>query len=249
MNYAIYLSILNLTLLARLRLIFRDEGATSKDLTIIGVLPLLMLPFLQFSWGWVLLAIHLVSYPFVMRATEQNKAKLNRNRALTLLYHLFITGIICSPLLNINGGLLAEKVISFFGWMFLPGKNISVDVGMVNNLQVILAGILLVINEMNIVLRYILDVMGLQSLSAQEDKVSDEEYSMGRLIGLLERIFIFIFVLLNQYSAIGFILAAKGVTRFNNFKDDRSFAEYVLIGTLLSTLLALIIGWGVRILI
>lgn len=249
MNYAIYLSILNLALLARLRLIFRDEGATSKDLTIIGVLPLLMLPFLQLSWGWVLLAVHLVSYPFVMRATEQNKAKLNRNRALTLLYHLFITGIICSPLFNVNEGLLAEKVISFFGWMFLPGKNISMDVGMMNNMQVILSGILLVINEMNIVLRYILDVMGLQSLSAQEDKVSDEEYSMGRLIGLLERVFIFIFVLLNQYSAIGFILAAKGVTRFNNFKDDRSFAEYVLIGTLLSTLLALIIGWGVRILI
>lgn len=249
MNYAIYLTILNLTLLARLRLLFRDEGVARKDLIIIGALPLLVLPFIQFSWTWGLLAIHLVSYPFVMRATERNKEKLNRNRALTLLYHLLITGIICSPLLNINGGLLAEKAISFFGWMFLPGKNISVDVGMMNNIQVILAGILLVINEMNIVLRYILDVMGLQSLGAQEDKVSDEEYSMGRLIGLLERIFIFIFVLLNQYSAIGFILAAKGVTRFNNFKDDRSFAEYVLIGTLLSTLLALIVGWGVRILI
>ncbi|WP_372638612.1 hypothetical protein [Fodinibius sp.] len=247
MNYAIFLSILNLVVLARLRLIFRDEGATAKDLTIIGIVPLTVLPFIELSWGWGLLALHLVSYPFVMKVTEQNTAKLNRNRALMLLYHLLITGIICSPLFEINGGLSAEKMIGFLGWMILPEGDLSLDT--VITAQVVLAGILLVINEMNIVLRYILKVMGIESLSKQEDKVSDKEYSMGRLIGLLERIFIYIFVLLNQYSAIGFILAAKGVTRFNNFKDDRPFAEYVLIGTLLSTLLALIIGWGVKILL
>lgn len=247
MNYAIFLSILNLTLLARLRLIFRDKGATAKDLIIIGIIPLLVLPFLQLSWSWMLLAIHLISYPVVMRLTEYNPDKLNRNRALTFLYHLLVTGIICSPLLNLNGGVFAEKMTAFLAWMTLPERNLSKDT--IITIQLVLAGILLVINEMNIVLRYILKVMGLESLGTQEDKVSDEEYSMGRLIGLLERIFIFIFVLLNQYSAIGFILAAKGVTRFNNFKDDRPFAEYVLIGTLLSTLLALIIGWIVRILL
>lgn len=128
----------------------------------------------------------------------------------------------------------------------LRGQEIAM--GSLVTAQVVIAGLLLVINEMNIVLRYILKIMGLESVGNQEDtvNVSEEEYSMGRLIGLLERIFIVIFVLLNQYSAIGFILAAKGVTRFNNFKDDRPFAEYVLIGTLLSSLLALIIGWVVK---
>lgn len=247
MNYAIFLSILNLMLLSRLRLIFRDEGATAKDLIIIGIVPLLVLPFLQLSWSWMLLAIHLASYPFIMRLTEYNTDKLNRNRALTLLYHLLATGIICSPLLNLNGGMPAGKMTEFLAWMTLPEGELSKDT--IITTQLMVAGILLVINEMNIVLRYILKVMGLESLGTQEDKVSDKEYSMGRLIGLLERIFIFIFVLLNQYSAIGFILAAKGVTRFNNFKDDRPFAEYVLIGTLLSTLLALVIGWAVRILL
>lgn len=247
MNYAIFLSIVNLALLSRLRLIFRDRGATGKDLIIMGAVPLLALPFLQLNWSWVILALHLVSYPFIVRLTEGTAKKLNRNRALTLLYHLFLTGIICSPLLNLGAGLLAEKTIQFLAWMTMPGGDISTQ-GIIRG-QVILAGMLLVINEMNIVLRYILEVMGIASVGQQEDKVGDEEYSMGRLIGLLERIFIFIFVLLNQYSAIGFILAAKGVTRFNNFKDDRPFAEYVLIGTLLSTLLALIIGWGVKILL
>lgn len=247
MNYAIFLSILNLVLAARLRLIFRDKGAAAKDLAIIGIVPLAVLPFVQLGWGWVLLALHLVSYPFVMKFAERNTGKLNRNRMLMLLYHLLISGIICSPLFDINGNFFADKMTGFLGWMFLPEGAFSADT--VITVQVVLAGILLVINEMNIVLRYILKVMGIESLGTQEDKVSDEEYSMGRLIGLLERIFIFIFVLLNQYSAIGFILAAKGVTRFNNFKDDRPFAEYVLIGTLLSTLLALFAGWGVKLLL
>lgn len=248
MNYAIFLSILNLTLLARLRLIFRDKGATSKDLIIIGILPsLFVLPFLQLSWGWLLLAVHLISYPFVMVLTEGKVEKLNRNRALTLLYHLLITVFLCSPLFSLGGNLLAEKLMHFVEWMTMPEGSFSADTMI--TVQVVLAGLLLVINEMNIVLRYVLKVMGLESLGTQEDMVSDEEYSMGRLIGLLERIFVFIFVLFNQYGAIGFILAAKGVTRFNNFKDDRPFAEYVLIGTLLSTLLALIIGWGVRLLL
>lgn len=247
MNYALFLSILNLTLLARLRLIFRDGGATAKDLVIIGIVPLAILPFLQLNWSWALLAVHLVSYPAVMKPAEGNRGNLNRNRALTLLYHLVITGILCSPLFNLEGGIAAEKTMRFLEWMIMRDGMLSAEA--VTTAQLIWAGILLVVNEMNIVLRYILEVMGLEAVGEQEDKVSDQEYSMGRLIGLLERIFIFIFVLLNQYSAIGFILAAKGVTRFNNFKDDRTFAEYVLIGTLLSTLLALIIGWGVRLLI
>lgn len=247
MNYAIFLSILNLTLLSRLRLIFRDRGATHKDLIIIGVVPIWVLPFLQLNWSWLLLTIYLVSYPFIMILAERKVEKLNRNRMLTLLYHLLATGILCSPLLNLDGGILAEKSVRFSAWMIMPEGTLSID--SIITFQLMLAGILLVINEMNILLRYMLEVMGLESLGTQEDEVSNEEYSMGRLIGLLERIFIFVFVIFNQYGAIGFVLAAKGLTRFNNFKDDRPFAEYVLIGTLLSTLLALIIGWGVRILI
>lgn len=249
MNYAIFLTILNLVLIARLRLIFRDKGATTKDLVVIGLLPLLILPFIQFNWSWVLLAFYLVVYPFMMKWGERNKPRLNRNRSLTLVAHVAVTGMLCSPLLNLSGGFLAPKLMYFLSWMFISGQQLSIKSVIV--IQVVIAGLLLVINEMNIVLRYVLKVMGLESLGNQEDtvKVSEEEYNMGRLIGLLERIFIFIFVLLNQYSAIGFILAAKGVTRFNNFKDDRPFAEYVLIGTLLSTLLALIIGWGVKVVI
>src|SRR5699024_10230638 len=134
-----------------------------------------------------------------MQPAEGNSGKLNRNRALTLLYHLVITGILCSPLFNLEGGTAAEKTMRFLEWMIMRDGMLSAEAA--TTAQLIWAGILLVINEMNIVLRYILEVMGLEAVGEQEDKVSDQEYSMGRLIGLLERIFIFIFVLLNQYSA------------------------------------------------
>lgn len=102
-------------------------------------------------------------------------------------------------------------------------------------------------------LRYLLELMDLKSLGKEQlvdrqGRVDAEEYNTGRYIGLLERIFVYLFVLLGQYTAIGFILAAKGVARFQDFKN-RTFAEYVLIGTLLSTLLAMLVAYFVKLLL
>jgi hypothetical protein len=58
----------------------------------------------------------------------------------------------------------------------------------------------------------------------------------GRLIGILERLFVFVFVVSGQWQAIGFLLAAKSVFRFGDLREskDRKLTEYILIGTLLS---------------
>jgi len=66
----------------------------------------------------------------------------------------------------------------------------------------------------------------------------------GRYIGILERLFIFIFVVTNHWEAIGFLLAAKSVFRFGDLTSskDRKLTEYILIGTLLSFGLAIVIG-------
>jgi hypothetical protein len=42
----------------------------------------------------------------------------------------------------------------------------------------------------------------------------------------------------DNYNAIGFIIAAKGIARFKQM-EQRHFAEYVLVGTLASTLAAI----------
>ncbi|MFB2119783.1 DUF3307 domain-containing protein [Parapedobacter sp. 2B3] len=66
----------------------------------------------------------------------------------------------------------------------------------------------------------------------------------GRFIGVLERLFVFLFVITDHWEAIGFLLAAKSIFRFGDLRrgKDRKLTEYVLIGTLLSFGIAILIG-------
>ncbi|WP_420581348.1 DUF3307 domain-containing protein [Reichenbachiella sp.] len=66
----------------------------------------------------------------------------------------------------------------------------------------------------------------------------------GKYIGMLERLFVFGFIVLNQWQAIGFLLAAKSVFRFGDLSKakDRKLTEYILIGTLLSFGLSILSG-------
>lgn len=63
----------------------------------------------------------------------------------------------------------------------------------------------------------------------------------GFIIGILERIFIMIVVAIGEPSMIGFALTAKSIVRFSKL-DDSSFAEYFLIGTFISFILAIVGG-------
>lgn len=69
----------------------------------------------------------------------------------------------------------------------------------------------------------------------------------GTWIGYLERTLILTFVLLEQWQAIGFLLTAKSILRFNDIKGDeqRSLSEYVLLGTLVSFTVSIAIGLAV----
>ncbi|OIQ30344.1 MAG: hypothetical protein BM564_02955 [Bacteroidetes bacterium MedPE-SWsnd-G2] len=78
----------------------------------------------------------------------------------------------------------------------------------------------------------------------KEDKTEDSLENAGKYIGILERLFVFGFILLNQWSAIGLLIAAKSVFRFGDLSraKDRKLTEYILIGTLMSFGLAISIG-------
>ena len=66
----------------------------------------------------------------------------------------------------------------------------------------------------------------------------------GQRIGYLERVLMLTFVLLNQFSAIGFLIAAKSIFRFGDLTkhQDRKLTEYVLLGTFTSVAITLAIG-------
>jgi hypothetical protein len=89
------------------------------------------------------------------------------------------------------------------------------------------------------------------SIAASADQptqanVDVEEYNRGRLIGNLERIVLTIVVAAGSYAALAFLVAAKGVVRSDEFGKNRDFAEYFLIGSLSSVLVALCAGIALR---
>lgn len=91
--------------------------------------------------------------------------------------------------------------------------------------------------------------IGMRELMATWSKAlkdSNEESlnNAGKYIGMLERLFVFIFVVTGNWEGIGFLLAAKSVFRFGDLKEskDRKLTEYILIGTLLSFGIAIATG-------
>ena len=66
----------------------------------------------------------------------------------------------------------------------------------------------------------------------------------GQRIGYLERLLILTFVLLNQFAAIGFLIAAKSIFRFGDLtkSEDKKLTEYVLLGTLTSVVITIATG-------
>ena len=86
-----------------------------------------------------------------------------------------------------------------------------------------------------------------QGQSDEENAADDSspEAKTGRYIGLLERYLIAVFIAINSFSSIGFVLTAKSIARFDQISKDRMFAEYYLIGTLLSAFIAIALSAAV----
>jgi Protein of unknown function (DUF3307) len=80
-------------------------------------------------------------------------------------------------------------------------------------------------------------------------KIDDADNSLsnaGKWIGIAERIIVLILVLQNQYAAIGLLVAAKGIIRFNERDRQEVKTEYLVIGTLLSIGIAIVTGLLVK---
>ncbi len=83
----------------------------------------------------------------------------------------------------------------------------------------------------------------------KEDGIKSLEKA-GRYIGIFERILVLTFILTDNFSAIGFLIAAKSILRFSDKSKSgaRKQTEYVLIGTLMSFALTILIGFLMRVL-
>jgi|SRR6218665_437789 len=98
---------------------------------------------------------------------------------------------------------------------------------------VMLTAIIFLTKPTSIIIKNIISIWTPENKSNKSD---DSLQNAGNYIGIIERLFVFYFVVSGHFDAIGFLLAAKSIFRFGDLKEakDRKLTEYVLIGTLLS---------------
>ncbi|MFQ3297215.1 MAG: protein-S-isoprenylcysteine O-methyltransferase Ste14 [Polaribacter sp.] len=131
-------------------------------------------------------------------------------------------------------------LVLFFTTLIYTGTNFTIENVFNDQILILSIALLLVTQVSAIVIKVIITQWSPESKNENDDSLA----KAGRYIGVLERLFVFVFVVTNHWEAIGFLLAAKSVFRFGDLTSskDRKLTEYILIGTLLSFGLAIIIG-------
>jgi len=111
-----------------------------------------------------------------------------------------------------------------------------------NQFWILVTGILLLTKPASIFIKTIISIWSPETTDSNQD---NSLANAGNYIGILERLFVFFFILTGHFEAIGFLLGAKSIFRFGDLKEakDRKLTEYVLIGTLLSFGIAILTGF------
>jgi uncharacterized membrane protein YidH (DUF202 family) len=166
--------------------------------------------------------------------------------AFISITHLVIDGIkLMKPIKNIRLLFLLDQLahVAILYWVSNDWSiNFDVQPYLTERNLLLLLAIIFLTSVTSIVLKVIFSFWDndLEEISKKDSSLKDA----GRYIGMLERLFVFTFVLLGQWEAIGFLLAAKSVFRFGDLTkaSDRKLTEYILIGTLLSFGIAIMLG-------
>lgn len=242
MNVAV-LYLANLILLSRLVFTFHDEALSRRQTAVMLLLQGAGLLAYEMTVGVVALAIVLAVIGVLVQVLESRLRRVQEVRLLSLLSYALALNVFFSPWVGLRLSPALPRVAQSLGrysLVFTLAR--SADLFEIN---AVLFGLLLVTNEVNTLVRYQFRLFDLEpKKQAQPDEalsatVDREEYNAGRVIGILERLLIYYLVLNAQFAVIGLVLAAKSFTRFKDL-EKRTYAEYVLVGTLSSTLLAML---------
>ncbi|MFW0736974.1 DUF3307 domain-containing protein [Flavobacterium sp. T12S277] len=117
-----------------------------------------------------------------------------------------------------------------------------------NQFWILITGVLFITKPTSILIKTIISIWNPESQNSHNENSLSKA---GNYIGILERLFVFCFILTGHFEAIGFLLAAKSIFRFGDLKEarDRKLTEYVLIGTLISFGIAIAAGLLVQVLL
>ncbi len=110
------------------------------------------------------------------------------------------------------------------------------------NLKIITAVVFLTVPS-SIIIKTLISIW--TPVTVEHSKIQTESLvNAGKYIGILERLLVFVFIIVNHWEGVGFMIAAKSVFRFSDLAEakQRKLTEYVLIGTLLSFGIAVLTG-------
>lgn len=141
---------------------------------------------------------------------------------------------------------LFHLVVILLVWLFLAGK--IVEVVPFANVLLNSVPFLVVISAYVIVIFPVGYIIGKATRRWQDEiqNIDDRPglQDAGFYIGIFERVLVLTFIFTANFSAIGFLIAAKSILRFNDKTElgARKQTEYVLIGTLMSFAITIILG-------
>lgn len=129
-------------------------------------------------------------------------------------------------------------IIALF--IFFTDQDFSFETYLNFNNALMLVCLLFLTRPVSFFMRTIFSKWNLETITPKNDSLKDA----GQYIGILERLLVFIFIVTQQWSAIGFLITAKSVFRFGDLMEakQRKLTEYYLIGTLISFGIAIVVG-------
>lgn len=200
---------------------------------IYGIVNLLIIKFIFIEFDniyiWIIFISHFVidSLKFILKKCDYIKKYENYVFIIDQITH-FIVILIVSYMI--------EKTGEFYEYnLFLTNILKIMGLSIQTTIAIILQ-ILLIHKPVNIFIVYMMKPY------KPVEKKTKNIIKTGRMIGTIERVIMLFFILIQQYSSVGLVLTAKSIARYDKISKDQQFAEYYLLGTLLSTICVLIIS-------
>jgi hypothetical protein len=205
----------------------KDKGFRSGKLYLHILIVFCLSWVLSFQLNFVLFSlvislVHLVIDGFKFRIADM---KTGRKKPLQNIIFFIDQSFHIAVLILV---VIVFKNVAYFSPLF----NIPVS----NHHLLILAGYLVCLKPSNIFIREVFNSYNISMVADSQDDL----LKAGRLIGNIERILTLTLLLMSQFGAVGFLIAAKSILRYEGKKTSKT--EYVLIGSLLSFGIGIITG-------
>ncbi|MFY0713090.1 DUF3307 domain-containing protein [Seonamhaeicola sp. NFXS20] len=133
---------------------------------------------------------------------------------------------------------LCHVLVIFACYFFFSKEATSLQFEITKPTLLLITCLLFLTVPVSIIMKTIFLKWNISELTKNNQSLKDA----GKYIGILERILVFIFIIVDHWEAVGFLITAKSVFRFGDLKESKSrqLTEYILIGTLISFGIAII---------